>query len=122
MASDQDVLDPSAVLGSLQNLLPPAYKTLKTPQDGIAALLHTAMVTVGFRLIGVDESVPARSILTNVLPDEWNKHGPGHYTLIYKHEQSSLEFLLKIVKLGGRTLVNAIAVEVCYLKFIVKKP
>jgi proteasome inhibitor subunit 1 (PI31) len=113
MESDKDILDPSAVLASLPNLLPPAYKTLKTPHDGIAALLHSAMVAVGFRLVAVDENVPARSILTNVLPDEWNQHGPGNYTLRYKHQQSSLEFLVKVVKLSGRTLVNAIAVEVC---------
>ena len=36
----------------------------------------------------------------------------GHYTLRYKHEQSSMEFVIKVSKLGGRTVINAIAVEV----------
>ncbi|KZT20803.1 hypothetical protein NEOLEDRAFT_1158508 [Neolentinus lepideus HHB14362 ss-1] len=106
-----DLLDPSALLSKLQNLLPPGEKKLKSPQDGIVALLHAAMVAVGFRLVAVDEDTPARSILDNVLPDEWNKHGAGNYILRYKHEQSSLEYLVKAVKLGSRTLVNAIAIE-----------
>ncbi|EPQ59327.1 hypothetical protein GLOTRDRAFT_70655 [Gloeophyllum trabeum ATCC 11539] len=106
-----DLLDPSALLSKLPNLLPPAEKKLKSPHDGIVALLHTAMVAVGFRLVAVDEDAPARSILDNVLPDEWNKHGPGNYAFRYKHEQSSLEYLVKIVKLGPRTLINAIAIE-----------
>lgn len=70
------------------------------------------MTVVAFRLIAVDESAPALSTLANVLPVEWNKSGPGHYTFRYRHEQSSLEFVMKIAKLGGRTLINAIAVEV----------
>jgi proteasome inhibitor subunit 1 (PI31) len=106
------LLDPAAILASLPNLLPPSSKKLSTPHDGIAAILHTTMSAVGFRLVAVDDVSPARSILTNVLPDEWNAHGPGNYTFRYRHEQSSLEFVMKIAKLGGRTLVNAIAVEV----------
>jgi len=49
--------------------------------------------------------------LNNILPEDWAKHGPGSYTLRYKHDQSSLEFLLKVSKLGNRTLFNAIALE-----------
>ncbi|OCH90695.1 hypothetical protein OBBRIDRAFT_754456 [Obba rivulosa] len=109
MASN--VLDPSALIHALPNVLPPTKKRLEYPQDAIAALVHTALVALGFRLIAVDESSPARSILNSVLPDEWNQHGPGHYTFRYRHEQSSLEFLVKIVKLGSRTMINSIAVE-----------
>ena len=107
-----DLLDPAVLLSSLPNLLPPSFKKLDSPHDGIAALLHTIMSAVGFRLIAVDDAGTARSVLENVLPDEWNKNGPGNYTFRYKHEQSSLEFVLKVAKLGGRTLVNAIATEV----------
>ena len=106
------VLDPSAILSLLPSLLPLSSKTLRSAQDGIAALLHTALSAVGFRLIAVDESAAANALLENILPNGWNQHGPGHYTFRYRHEQSSLEFVVKIVKLGSRTLVNAIAVEV----------
>ncbi|KDQ64732.1 hypothetical protein JAAARDRAFT_118947 [Jaapia argillacea MUCL 33604] len=106
-----NILDPSAVLSALPKILPLSSKNLKSSQDGLAALLHATMAAVGFRLIGVDETGPARSIPDNVLPDEWNAHGPGSYAFRYRHEQSSLEFIVKVVKLGSRTLVNAIAVE-----------
>jgi proteasome inhibitor subunit 1 (PI31) len=47
-----------------------------------------------------------------VLPVEWNKNGPAHYSFKYRHDQSSLEFLITVSKLGMRTLINAIALEV----------
>ncbi|KAJ7047495.1 PI31 proteasome regulator N-terminal-domain-containing protein [Mycena alexandri] len=105
-----NVLDPAALISLLPTLLPPSKKTLASSQDGIAALLHAAMTSLAFRLIAVDDSSSASSPLT-VLPEEWNKSGPSHYTLKYKHDQSSLEFVLTISKLGGRTLINAIALE-----------
>jgi len=69
------------------------------------------MVAVGFRLIGIDDSLVARQDLNNVLPEEWSQHGPGNFTFRYKHEQSSLEFVVKVAKLGSRTVINAIALE-----------
>lgn len=107
-----NILDPSALISALPGVLPPTKQRLESPQDGLAALIHTAMVALGFRLIAVDESSPARTILNSVLPDEWNQHGPSNFTFRYRHEQSSLEFLVKVVKLGSRTLINSIAVEV----------
>jgi proteasome inhibitor subunit 1 (PI31) len=108
-----DLLDPSALIATLPSLLPGEGKTLDSPQDAIAALLHTALIAVSFRLIGVDESTQSPlSVSDNILPAGWNKHGPGYYTLIYKHDQSSLEFLIKLTKLGKRTVINAIALQV----------
>ncbi|KAG5637458.1 hypothetical protein H0H81_004475 [Sphagnurus paluster] len=106
-----DILDPSALISLLPTLLPSQTKTLVSPQDAVVALIHSIFSTVGFRLIAIDETSPANLSLANVLPDGWNKHGSGNYTLRYRHEQSSLEFVLKISKLGGRTLINAIALE-----------
>ena len=105
-------MDPAVLTGRLPSLLPEAAKKLDSAQDGLAALLHTAMVELGFRLIAVDENSPSRSDLNNILPEDWAKHGPGDYALRYKHDQSSLEFLLKVSKLGNRTLFHAIALEV----------
>ncbi|KAF5387721.1 hypothetical protein D9615_000272 [Tricholomella constricta] len=106
-----DILDPSALVSLLPTLLPPASRALASPHDAISALLHTILSAVAFRLVAVDETSPPNSTLSNVLPEGWNKDGPGHYTFRYRHDQSSLEFILKVSKLGGRTLVNAIAVE-----------
>lgn len=107
-----DLLDPSALTASLLSQLPPNKKRLESQQDAIAALIHAAFNALSFRLIAVDDSTAASSTPKVVLPESWNAHGPGNYTLRYRHEQSSLEFVVKIVKLGSRTLVNAIAVEV----------
>jgi len=41
----------------------------------------------------------------------WNSNGPGHYIFKYRHEQSSLEFIINIAKLGKKTVINAIALE-----------
>ncbi|THH33578.1 hypothetical protein EUX98_g538 [Antrodiella citrinella] len=106
-----NILDPAAILSSLPKLLPAARKRLATPQDGLAAFFHAIMTVLAFRLVSLDESSPTASFSDNVLPEEWNSHGPGNYTFRYRHDQSSLEFLLKISKLGGRTLVYAIAIE-----------
>ncbi|KIJ37369.1 hypothetical protein M422DRAFT_50439 [Sphaerobolus stellatus SS14] len=105
-----DILDPSALLSRLPSLISQGG-TLKSPQDGLVALVHTAMVALSFRLVGLDDLGTVNSYENNVLPETWNAHGPGNYTLRYKHEQSSLEFILKISKLGTRTVINAIAAE-----------
>ncbi|KAF8974339.1 PI31 proteasome regulator N-terminal-domain-containing protein [Flammula alnicola] len=106
------ILDPSALLAALPSLLPTESKSLTSPQDGIAALIHTALTTLAFRLTAIDESSTSRSqIPSNVLPAGWNNNGPGHYAFKYKHDQSSLEFVIKLSKLGTRTVINAIALE-----------
>ncbi|EJD01182.1 uncharacterized protein FOMMEDRAFT_125897 [Fomitiporia mediterranea MF3/22] len=104
-----NILDPSVILSSLPKYLPQS-KTLTRPHDGVAALSHSILSALGFRLVGVDDS-SSSTFAENVLPDEWNAHGPGSYTLRYRHDQSSLEFIVKITKLGTRTLINAIASE-----------
>ncbi|KAL4075967.1 PI31 proteasome regulator N-terminal-domain-containing protein [Scleroderma yunnanense] len=109
MASN--ILDPAALVDQLPSLLPSSNKTLTSSHDGIAALVHTAFTALGFRLVATDDVSPARSHPDNVLPDDWNTKGPVDRTLRYKHEQSSFEFLVKIIKLGQRTLINAIAVQ-----------
>jgi len=101
-----DILDPSALLALLPSLLSGDPKTLASQQDGIVALIHTVLVALSFRLTGVEGAPP------NVLPADWNKIGPGHYTLSYKHDQSSMGFVVNVSKLGNRTVINAIAVEV----------
>ena len=105
-----NILDPSAVIAAITNILP--NKKLESQHDGIVALLHAVLNTLQFRLVAVDESSPASTTLNGILPEGWNKHGPGHYTLRYRHEQSSLQFVIKVSKLGSRTMFNAIALEV----------
>lgn len=112
------ILDPSVLVSKLPNVLPPSTQSLQSQVEGLAALVHAAMSVLGFRLIAVDDSSSPRTFDNNVLPDEWNQHGPGSYTFRYRHDQSSLEFLLKVLKLGTRTVINAIAVEVGGVVFL----
>jgi len=107
-----DPLDPAVLTSRLPSLLPATAKKLNSAQDGLAALLHTAMAELGFRLIAIDENSHPSPDLNNILPEDWAKNGPGSYAFRYRHDQSSLEFLLKVSKLGNRTLFNAIALEV----------
>ncbi|PPQ65228.1 hypothetical protein CVT26_000205 [Gymnopilus dilepis] len=107
----KDILDPAAVLAQVPKLLPPSAKSLASPQDALAALVHAALSVLAFRLIAVDESSTSPAPSDNVLPESWNKSGPGHYTFKYRHDQSSLEFVIKVSKLGTRTVINAIALE-----------
>ncbi|KAF8341468.1 PI31 proteasome regulator N-terminal-domain-containing protein [Cantharellus anzutake] len=109
--STKDILDPSAVLSSLPELLPSDDKLLNAPQDGIAALLHTVMTLIGSRLVGLDDSATDAEYDNNALPSEWKKHSPDSYGFRYRHEQSSLVFFLKIVKLSKRLVVHGIALE-----------
>ena len=106
-----DPLDPAVLTSRLPGLLPETAKELNSAQDGLAALFHTAMTELGFRLIAIDEHSPPIPAMNNVLPKGWAKNGPGNYAFRYKHDQSSLEFLLKVSKLGNRTLLHAIALE-----------
>jgi proteasome inhibitor subunit 1 (PI31) len=103
-------LDPAALISLLPTLLPPS-SNLSTPHDALVALIHAAFSALAFRLTAVDESSSSSIYQNNVLPVEWNKSSPAHHSLKYKHEQSSLEFVVNISKLGGRTLINAIALE-----------
>lgn len=108
--SPSDIFDPAALISLLPTLLPSSSKSLSSPQDAISALIHTALTVLAFRLISVDDDDSA-TLTANSLPPQWNKGGPGHYTFKYKHDQSSLDFVIKISKLGPRTVVNAIAFQ-----------
>ena len=107
-----DILDPAALTTRLIALLPTSNKRLSSPHDALAALIHTTFTTLGFRLIAIDDTSSATVFQGNTLPEDWNTKGSTDHTLRYKHEQSSLEFLVKLMRLGQRTLINAIALEV----------
>jgi len=106
-----DLLDPAALTSLLKTLLPGQNKKLTSTHDGIAALVHTILSTLAFRLIALDDTSPPATYQNNVLPEDWNTRGLVDRTFRYRHDQSSLEFLIKIIKLGQRTLINAIALE-----------
>ncbi|CAO1629433.1 unnamed protein product [Parajaminaea phylloscopi] len=124
-----DPLDPAAVLETLSQVLgaspapqqdsSAAEPLLRTPHDALAALLHAALTRLDFRLVGFAEddridasSSSAQGGSPNALPiGQWNRSGPESYILRYRHDQSSLTFLLKLLRMSTRVLINASAVE-----------
>lgn len=113
-----DVLDPSALLHVLPTLLPATAEgqdgaLLRNPQDALAAMIHTIMSRLDFRLVGLsdEDRLSADASSPNKLPSAWNTHGPDSYAFRYKHDQSSLDYLVKIVKLGPRAMIHGIAMQ-----------
>ena len=81
---------------------------LKTTYDAVALATHAGMLAVGFRLIGLGEdhridaeSEPDRP---QPLPREWNANS-GSYAFRYAHSQSSMEYLLKVNRMGNKAVV-----------------
>ncbi|KAF9222104.1 hypothetical protein BS17DRAFT_736787 [Gyrodon lividus] len=106
-----NILDPAALTTQLAALLPTSNKTLTSPHDALASLVHAVLSILAFRLIAIDDTSSPSSFPNNVLPGDWNTKGLVDHTFKYRHEQSSLQFIVKVIKLGQRTLINAIALE-----------
>lgn len=83
---------------------------LKTATDAVAIACHAGMLAVGFRLVGLgeDHSIEAHATSEDArpLPTEWNSSSSPSFR--YKHAQSSMEYLLKVSRLGNKTVINAI--------------
>lgn len=116
MASEGPIGDPLGadslakfMASSLPNDVSPQ---LKTPTEAIALAAHAGMLAVGFRLIGLGEEhrIEAGSGPDNrqPLPTEWNSHSNDSYAFRYAHSQSSMQFLLKVNRLGNKAVVFGI--------------
>ncbi|MCJ1451489.1 hypothetical protein MMC28_001826 [Mycoblastus sanguinarius] len=87
---------------------------LRNPFDAIALLSHACMLAVGFRLVGLgeDHRIEATSDTTETqpLPTEWNASNSNDYAFRYAHSQSSLQYLVKVSRLGGKAVINGLGV------------
>ncbi|ORY55967.1 PI31 proteasome regulator N-terminal-domain-containing protein, partial [Leucosporidium creatinivorum] len=106
-------LTPSSLSSLAVSLLPSDDNSLSSPIEALALLIHSIHTQVGFRLISpaspaVEQEEGAQSVI-NKLPAGWSSSGSPKFK--YKHEQSSLEFVISVTELGGRALVAAVAVE-----------
>jgi hypothetical protein len=85
---------------------------LKSTFDAIALASHACMIGIGFRLVGLgeDHRIEAHSDYdqTQPLPSEWNAQS-GSYAFRYKHGQSSMEFLVKVNRMGSKVVVMGMA-------------
>lgn len=96
----------SSLLASLPSLVDDA-PTLKSPVEALTLLLHATHIALGFRLAPASRTGGEGSKLSA----EALKKGEVEY----KHAQSSLTFIVRVGKLGGRAVVDAMAVEVRHL-------
>ncbi|KAL9102053.1 MAG: hypothetical protein Q9163_002761 [Psora crenata] len=87
---------------------------LQNSYDAIALLTHACMLAVGFRLVGLGEDhklqAPSSSSDIRTLPKEWNVSSSSDYAFRYTHSQSSLEYLVKITRLGSKAVINGLGI------------
>lgn len=87
---------------------------LKNPYDAIALLSHACMLAVGFRIIGLgeDHKIEAKTEGPDAqpLPQQWNSSTSDDYAFRYAHSQSSLQYLLKVGRLGSKSVINCLAI------------
>ncbi|GES66798.1 PI31 proteasome regulator [Aspergillus terreus] len=81
--------------------------SLKTAYEAVALIGHACMVAVGFRLVGLGEEHTIASSESLSLPSEWNSSDT--YSFRYAHSQSSMQYLLKISRLGNNAVIFALA-------------
>jgi hypothetical protein len=135
MASDP--LSVESILSHMAEALPTHEKgdttsDFSSSYEAIALFAHACMTAVGFRLLGFTEGqkigklalLPRTSISTSILltatPSEselaavsprlsprWND-SYGSYSFLYAHSQSSLQYIIKIDRLGGKAEIRGL--------------
>ncbi|PWW77768.1 hypothetical protein C7212DRAFT_362588 [Tuber magnatum] len=86
---------------------------LKSPYDAVAIFIHACMLSVGFRLVGLSEDdnleTPIEGPNPKPLPQNWNT-ASGSYGFRYAHSQSSLQYLVKVNRLGSKAVVMGLGI------------
>ncbi|KAJ6068805.1 hypothetical protein N7499_010692 [Penicillium canescens] len=106
-----DVLRQDHVLDLAARAIQPAddsQPSLKTSYEAVALIGHASMTAVGFKLVGLGEDHNLEtSTNTPSLPTQWNANDT--FAFRYTHDQSSMEYLLKVSRLGNNAVVFALA-------------
>ncbi|KAJ5718470.1 hypothetical protein N7488_004116 [Penicillium malachiteum] len=106
--SSANPLSPDHVLELAVKALCDEQPSLKTPFEAVALIGHACMAAVDFRLLGLGEDHNIESSKeTPTLPAEWNTNTT--FAFRYAHEQSSMQYLLKVSRLGNNAVVMALA-------------
>ncbi|SCV68197.1 BQ2448_318 [Microbotryum intermedium] len=97
-----------------------SHTTLSKPLHALALLVHSIHSALDFRLVepkpttasseGDDASTAVAD--ANQLPPGW-EGSPSNTSIQfkYRHQQSSLEFVISLLEMGGRALIAGVAVE-----------
>ncbi|KAI9836417.1 MAG: hypothetical protein M1819_001448 [Sarea resinae] len=107
-ANSPDPLSVDSIISLMSSSLPKdSEPQLRNPYEAVALFSNACMLAVGFRLIGLGEEdrIEARSEASDPdpLPSKWNE--TSSYAFRYAHSQSSMEFLVKINRLGSKAVI-----------------
>ncbi|KAH6662983.1 PI31 proteasome regulator N-terminal-domain-containing protein [Halenospora varia] len=83
---------------------------ISSSYEAIALFSHACMIAVGFRLIGFGENQKTEAECSQLAPrlsSKWNASF-GSHSFLYAHSQSSMQYLVKIDRLGGKAEIRGI--------------
>jgi hypothetical protein len=128
-----DPLSTESILKHMADALPTHTRgdtgsDVSSSYEAIALFSHACMIAVGFRLLGFGEGqktgkVPPMKfslnhILTHATEEECSRLAPrlstkwnssfGSHSFLYAHSQSSMEYVVKIDRLGGKAEIRGI--------------
>jgi hypothetical protein len=103
----RDVLSADSLARIMTSTLPEdTTPHINTPFDAVALASHASMLAVGFRLVGLGDDDRITVDNPPRLPEAWSANAPN-YAFRYAHNQSSMEYLLKINRMGNKAVVLA---------------
>lgn len=83
---------------------------ISSSYEAIALFSHACMVAVGFRLVGFGENQKIEAECERIAPmllAKWNSSF-GSHSFLYAHSQSSMNYVIKIDRLGGKAEIRGI--------------
>jgi len=83
---------------------------LSSSYEAIALFSHACMIAVGFRLLGFSENQKIESECAQLAPrlsNKWNASF-GSHSFLYAHSQSSMQYVVKIDRLGSKAEIRGI--------------
>ncbi|KAK3324584.1 PI31 proteasome regulator N-terminal-domain-containing protein [Cercophora scortea] len=110
-------LNPTAICQAMADALPTHPKDdttsdLSSSLDVIALFVHACMVSLEFRLLGFTDEAKIETECTRLaprLPSTWNNSLNSH-SFVYAHTQSSMRFVLRVDRLGGKIEIRGLGV------------
>lgn len=105
-------LSPAALCNIVRQSIDPDVG-LKNQYEALAALANACMLNTGFKFIGLGEEGKVETSITSdtlsPLPSEWNSSASFMYAFRYTHAQSSMEYIIRVSRMGKKTMVFGIA-------------
>jgi len=118
----QNVLSPDKIIEKINA----SADKLTSPLQAIAAFTHACMLAIGFRFVGFGEDHHAGTpryqwtLLTWIelefdesnIQKLWTEESDSHTEFRYAHSQSSMQYVIKVSRMGVKTVILAMALGV----------